>query len=107
MDDPAPRPSLPPSTVTTGRASTIGAITAGLAALAWLLRGLVSAHAPEAIVHHHASLSVGMLSAFVGVPATLVVLLTVLCLNRVLLHGVAWVCAGASSNLGRISVGVM
>jgi hypothetical protein len=96
------RPLVPPTLVTSGRTATIVLTALGLSLLAWGLRPIVGAVAPDAVWLHHKELSPGLLLAFIFFPGALIVTLTILCLNRVLLHGVAWCTAGAVANLGEL-----
>ena len=91
-----------PAFVTTGRTATIASTVLALAFLAWVLRPIVGAVAPEVVLLHHKDVSAGLFLAFIFVPAALIVTLTIMCLNRVLLHAVAWCAAGAAANLGEL-----
>jgi hypothetical protein len=95
-DEPAEHAGLP--LVTTGRTATMLWTSTGLALLAWCIRsaGVV---APEHVVLHEAPVD---LPSLLVAPGLLIVLLVVICLNRVLLHGVAWIAAGVMANYGEL-----
>jgi hypothetical protein len=96
------RAVAPPALVTSGRTATIVLTVLGLSLLAWVLRPIVSAVAPDAVWLHHKALSAGLLLAFIVFPGGLIATLTIVCLNRVLLHAVAWSTAGAVANFGEL-----
>jgi len=96
-DEPVERTGLP--LVTTGRTATILWTSAGLALLAWFVRAGANVVAPERVVLHEASVD---LPSLLLVPGLLILLLGVICLNRVLLHGVAWITAGVVANYGEL-----
>jgi hypothetical protein len=54
------------------------------------------------VLLHYEPLSAGLFFASLFVPTALIATLTILCLNRVLLHAVAWCTAGAVANLGEL-----
>jgi hypothetical protein len=96
-DEPAAHTSLP--LVTSGRTATILWTSTGLALLAWLGRAAAYVVAPERVVRHEAPVD---LPSLLVVPGLLILLLVVICLNRVLLHGVAWITAGVTANYGEL-----
>ncbi len=96
-DEPVEHTGLP--LVTTGRMATMLWTSAGLALLAWLVRAAAQVVAPERVVFHEAPVD---LPSLLVVPGLLILLLVVICLNRVLLHGVAWVTAGVVANYGEL-----
>ena len=88
--------------MTTGRTRTLLRTCLALAIVGWALRPIVSAVAPERVfLHEGLPPERFLLTAFV-VPAALIALLVVVCLNRVLLHAVAWCTAGIATNLGEL-----
>ena len=91
-----------PELVRTGRTVTILATIAVLAPLGWAVRAVVTTTAPDDVFHHHAALSAERLLSFAAVPAALIATLVVICLNRVILHAVAWFIAGAATNFGEL-----
>jgi hypothetical protein len=90
-----PRPRL----VTTGRTATILWTTVGLSCLAWIASAVVSTVAPERVLLHAVPLD---LPGFLTIPGLLILLLVVICLNRLILHGVAWITAGCVANGGEL-----
>lgn len=96
-DGPVEHTGLP--LVTTGRTATILWTSTGLALLAWLVRAAAYVVAPERVVLHEAPID---LPSLLVVPGLLILLLVVICLNRVLLHGVAWITAGVTANYGEL-----
>jgi hypothetical protein len=75
----------------------------GLALLAWLSRPVVGALAAPSVYLHHKTLDPGQALGFVLVAGVLIVVFVVVaCLNRVLLHAVAWCTAGLVANLGEL-----
>jgi len=90
-----------PRLVTTGRTTTIVSTCLALALLAWALRPVVSLLSADHVLLHHVALG-DRLFAFIFVSAALIGCLVVVCLNRVLLHAVAWCTAGATANLGEL-----
>jgi hypothetical protein len=86
--------------VTTGRVKTLVSVTAILALAHWVARWAVLLWAPEMAQPHRVPFPwEGLLSLPV-----LVVTLTVFCLNRVILLGVACILGGAAGNLSELAV---
>jgi hypothetical protein len=88
--------------VTTGRTRTLVRTWLILAALAWVLRPIVSALAPGSVLLHEGLPPERLLASLVVVTTALICLLVVVCLNRLLLHAVAWCTAGMATNLGEL-----
>ena len=93
-----------PAFVTAQRTETIIRITVTLALLGWFLRPVVGAFAPGDVVLHRVPVDAELVVGFIATPAVVVALLVVRCLNRVLLHAVAWLCAGCATNLGELLI---
>ena len=87
--------------VTSGRTATIVRLTLLLASLAWIGRPIATAVLGDAVLLHSVPVA-PRLVAFTVFPTGLIVLLVVICLNRVLLHAVAWCTAGAVANCGEL-----
>ena|SRR5215204_5497823 len=86
--------------VTTGRAKTLASVTAVLVLAHWTARWAVLRWAPEMADAHHVPFP---WVALLALPV-IVVALTVLCLNRVILIGVACILGGATANLSELAV---
>jgi len=85
--------------VTTGRVKTLVSVTVILVLAHWAARWAVLQWAPEMANPHHVPFPwEGLLSLPV-----LVMALTVFCLNRVILMGVACVLGGAAANLSELA----
>jgi hypothetical protein len=86
--------------VTTGRTKTLVSVTVILVLAHWAARWAMLRWAPEMAHPHHVPFPwAGLLSA-----AVVAVALTVFCINRVILMGVAWILGGAAANLGELAV---
>jgi hypothetical protein len=86
--------------VTTGRVKTLVSVTAILLLAHWTARWAVLLWAPEMAKPHHVPFPWAALPAL----PVLVVTLTVFCLNRVILMGVACILGGAAGNLSELAV---
>jgi hypothetical protein len=73
-----------------------------LATLGWALRPVVTELAPGSVLLHEGLPPERLLVSFVVVTAALIALLVVVCLNRLLLHAVAWCTAGMLTNVGEL-----
>jgi hypothetical protein len=73
-----------------------------LAVIGWALRPIVTGLAPQSVFLHEGLPSQRLLLSFIVVPTALIALLVVVCLNRLLLHAVAWCTAGIATNLGEL-----
>jgi hypothetical protein len=87
--------------VRTGRTRTIVLTCAVLVPLAWALRVLAIAALGDEVIFHEAPAG-DRLAWFALVSTGLIACLVFACLNRILLHAVAWCIAGAAANVGEL-----